>query len=162
MHRHEKQSGRMVVHRTFLIFVKDCCMDLSLRARAYLWSYTVANIVMGVMLVLAPRAFQSESFGALRALFPLPVWGITYLVVAMVTCWGAYRGTERPARAALLANLVTTGGFFAGFTAAMIDNTSSSPSGPIAWGLLTVLNLIMLSNPLRTPFEDLVKEITEE
>lgn len=137
-------------------------MDLSLRARAYLWSYTLANLVMGSLLVALPSAFQSQSFGALRALFPLPVWGFIYLAVALVTCYGAYRGTERPARAALLANLFTTGGFFAGFTAAMIDNTSSSPSGPIAWGLLTVLNLIMLSNPLRTPFEDLVKGITEE
>lgn len=137
-------------------------MDLSLRARAYLWSYTIANLAMGLLLVFVPLAFESQSFDALRALFPLPVWGAIYLGVALITCYGAYRGTERPARAALLANLVTTGGFFAGFTAAMIDNTSSSPSGPIAWGLLTVLNLIMLSNPLRTPFEDLVKEITEE
>ncbi len=136
-------------------------MDLSLRARAYLWSYTLANVVMGSLLVFVPTAFQSQSFGALRDFFPLPVWGVVYLLVGAITCYGAYRGTERPARAALLANLMTTGGFFAGFTAAMIHNTSSSPSGPIAWGLLTVLNLIMLSNPLRTPFEDLVKEISE-
>lgn len=137
-------------------------MDLSLRARAYLWSYTVANILLGVFLLFTPELFQSQSFDALRAVFALPVWGAIYLVVAVVTFVGAYKGTEKPARAALLANLVTTGGFFAGFTAAMIENTSSSPSGPIAWGLLTILNLIMLSNPLRTPFEDLVKEITEE
>lgn len=137
-------------------------MDLSLRARAYLWSYTIANVLMGLALILRPATFQSQSFDALRSLWPLPVWGIIFLLVAAVTCFGAYQGTERPARAALLANLVTTGGFFAGFTAAMFANISSSPSGPVAWGLLTVLNLIMLSNPLRTPFEDLVKEITEE
>lgn len=160
MHRHE--SGRMVIHRTFAVFIKGCCMDLSLRARAYLWSYTIANVLMGSALIFFPQTFQSQSFDALRQAFPLPVWGIVYLAVAMVTFWGAFRGTERPARMGLLANLVTTGGFFAGFTAALIQNTSSSPSGPIAWGLLATINLIMLANPLRTPFEDLVKEITEE
>lgn len=161
---HISPSGRMVrVHltRTYL-FIKECCMDLSLRARAYLWSYTLANLAMGVTLVTMPASFQSQSFDAVRAVCPLWVWGMIYLCVAVVTFWGAYRGTERPARLGLLANLITTGGFFAAFVVASVQNTSSSPSGPIAWGLLAVINLIMLANPLRTPFEDLVKEMTEE
>lgn len=158
-----RKSGRMVIvlNNRLYLCLKGCLMDLSMRARAYLWSYFVANLLMGATLISFPGSFQSQSFEALKASWPLQWWGGVFLVASAATFWGAYRGTERPARWALLANLVPTGGFFAGFTVALIQNTSSSPSGVVAWGLLTVINFIMMANPLRTPFEDMVKEIIE-
>lgn len=143
------------------IYVKGYYVDLSLRARAYLWSCSIANTIMGGLLIASPQNFQAASFDAMRAATPLRAWGLIFLVGALMTCWGAVRGTERPARWALMANLLPTGGFFAGFLVAVIQGTSSGPSGCVAWGLLTIINFIMLANPLRTPFEDMLKEIAE-
>lgn len=140
---------------------------LSIRARGYLAITTLQHLLIGLFCVLNPSLFDGVSYRGIKSSLPLAshdaitAWGWVLLVTAALCAYAAWVGRETPARIALLASVVVTSCWAAGFLVTALSG-AAVPTGPIVWLVLVGKDATMLRQPLRNPFEPVVKRILDD
>jgi len=130
------------------------------RARKYMAIAAIRHLAVGVLCIALPGTFQSGSYagivGFLRPLTyanALPWWGWLFILV----CFGCALPivTARPshARLGLVASSIVTWAWVGGFLAAIPLGAPGGYTGIIAWSALAAKDLVLLEDPLRSPFE---------
>lgn len=132
------------------------------RARVYLVIAALRHMLIGLCCVLVPETFQSSSFDPLRAILPLRVWGFAFLAAAFVCTVAAIRRSEHLARLGLIMSGTTSAVWATGFLLAWVSGDLSSPTGPIIWWAVTLKDFVVCSQPMRSPFEPLVRAVRAE
>lgn len=131
------------------------------RARAYL---VITGLLQNGLTGLAclwlqdTDAFDGDGWRVVREIMPMWKWGIGFLVFAGLLMIAAARGSELLARIGMPLSAVLTGLWAAAFVLAFHDGGVVSPVGAIIASSLCAKDLLICSQPLRLPFEPLVKE----
>jgi len=142
---------------------------LTLRARTYMGIVSMRHLLIGAFCLIRPGDFQSPSYGgvkdALGFLAPdtaLMVYGLAFIIAGVASAVPVVTGGDGAARAGLLISVVVTGLWVGGFFAAIWDGTIAGPTGPVVWCAVLAKDLTMLREPLRNPFEPIVRRIAAE
>lgn len=130
------------------------------RARAYLFITAVQNALIGFACITldGTAAFEGDGWRVVRDLLEMWQWGVVFLCGAIHMAVAAARGSELLARVGMPLSAVIVALWAAAFAAAFQDGGVVSPVGAIIAGSLTAKDLLVCSQPLRLPFEPLVKE----
>lgn len=136
------------------------------RARGYLAIAAGRHLVLGTLCAVKPEHFTSGSYDGIKDALPfvtgdgaLVVWGVIFIVVGILNVVPVVTGREVYARAGLLLGIVVTGFWIGGFIAAQITGSAAGPSGLVVWSALVLKDLTMLRDPLRNPFEPIVRQM---
>lgn len=138
---------------------------LTPRARVYMAVAGLRNLALGVVCILMPEYFTSGSYAGIKGALPftadtsLIVWGAAFLVAGVIATSAAVFGHETHARIGLMTSVVISGSWVGGFAFAQITGAAAGPTGLIVWAAFTAKDLTMLRDPLRNPFEPLVREV---
>lgn len=127
---------------------------MTLRARFYLVVTCVQHLSTGAFCIAAPELFTSSSFAAIKAVAPLPFWGVLFGFIALVVLWATASASESAARLGLILSAAISAAWAGGFLAAP---TIATPTVVIVWTALAAKDLIICRQPLRSPFEALVR-----
>lgn len=139
--------------------------SMTWRARAYLAIAVSAYcILLGLACLLTPERFGSPSFAVLQTKVPCGIegWGYLHLAVGALGVYASLRGREGPARCALVAAAMLLAPWVQGLYIAWITLPAVPPTGVIAYGVLMATHLIQVADPLRSPFDDLLKAVRNE
>jgi hypothetical protein len=131
------------------------------RAQSYLLVAGMRHLLIGVCCILVPRWFTSPSYDQIKALAPggLFAWGVVGTLVGLGCIAAAAFKHVGLARGGLLASAVVTSLWAGGLFAAMLEGNLTGPTGPVIWTALTLKDLVVCRQPMRSPFEPLVREV---
>lgn len=129
------------------------------RAQAYLAICAARHVAIGSTCVLIPGSYRSTAYDGIKQILPIRAWGVIFLVAAAWATAAAVTRRESPARIALQVSATASGCWTAGFIAASIVGLTSVPSSPVMWATVTLYDLTMLRQPLRNPFENVVRKL---
>lgn len=134
--------------------------EMSWRARAYLFITALQNALIGLSCITLDdtEAFSGDGWRVVRDLMPMWIWGILFVIGGLHLFGAAARGSELWARVSMPMSAVLTALWAAAFVLAFKDGGAVSPVGTIIAAALTAKDLLICSQPLRLPFEPLVKE----
>lgn len=143
---------------------------LSPRARFYLGVALAQHAVIGTAALCEPTYFAGPSFDGIKSALPgippgqaMYVWGVLLLAVTALCGWAALAGSEGLARAALLASVLVEGVWLGGYVAsAVAAGGLFSIVGIAVWSALIGRDLTMLRQPLRNPFEPILRRVLDE
>lgn len=133
------------------------------RARAYLLVNVVFHGVTGLACLFAEERLAAPAFRFISELMPFWLWGIGFLITAAACLYALGRPNETWARVGLVLSAVSSAVWAGGFAAAVADvppGEPVSPTGVLAWGAIAVKDLIVCRQPLRSPFEPLIKRLS--
>jgi hypothetical protein len=135
--------------------------QMTSRARLYLLATALYCLTMGLALIFWDNRFTSASikFVADMVPFHLVGWGIAHLVVAALAGWATWRGSEKAAWRALMGATVMVGPWAAGFWWAFLTKRNISPAGLAVYTFMTAIHLIQARQPLRSPFDPVLRAI---
>jgi hypothetical protein len=130
------------------------------RAQMYLTIAGIRHLAIGLCCLLVPWAFHTSSWRPLRALVPggLLTWGIAGCLTGLICLSAAGAKKEGWARAGLLSSAVITGLWAGALWSAVALGEASSPTGPIIWTAVVLKDLVVCRQPMRSPFEPIVRE----
>jgi hypothetical protein len=134
------------------------------RARAYITIAGLRHLLVGAFCLAAPEQFRSSSYQPIKTALPAPEsqallwWGVMFVGTAMLAATAAVRGREGIARWALLASVLSSAVWAAGFVAGAIEGVLTGPTGPIIWTAVTLKDITMLRAPMRNPFEPVIRK----
>ncbi len=136
------------------------------RARGYLTIAGVRHLLIGTVCLFYSDLFISPAFTQIKAVLPIPVWGLAFIAAAVICLTSAIRGTGSLARLGLIASAITTAVWAGGFVAAAIvdlraGRQPSGPTGVIIYIAVAAKDLVVCRNPMRSPFEDLAQRIVD-
>lgn len=131
------------------------------RAQAYLIIASVRHALIGTFCVLIPQSFKSSSFVPLRETLPLQMWGVVFLITASVCMVAAVRRSEYLARLGLIMSATTTLVWAFGISMSWLTGDLSAPTGPVIWWAVTFKDYVVCGQPMRSPFEPLVRAVRE-
>ena len=130
------------------------------RAQAYLLATAViTHGPLAYYCAFHGDLFTATSYNTIRSVMPLQVWAVLFVTAAMTCAYAAIRRSEIAARVGLILAASFTGMWAFGFIAAAVAGTISGPTGIIGWLSLVAKDLIVCSNPLRTPLEAVLRRI---
>lgn len=130
------------------------------RAQAYLTVAGLRHAAIGGACLAAPAYFTSPGYQQIKGIpGGLITWGVVSAAVGVMCLAAAVLRSENLARFALLSSAVVTGLWAAGFWLAMFHGTIAGPTGPAIWTAVTAKDLIVCRQPLRSPFEPLIREL---
>ena len=129
--------------------------EMTWRARFYLCVGGSRHVGTGsVALALYDR------FPNVELVLPIWAWGVVFVVGGLHLLYAAYSESETHARVALAVSAIVTAVWAAGFWAAAVDGIVT-PLIAILMTALTLKDLTIVGEPMRTPFESIIKEYTE-
>lgn len=128
------------------------------RARAYLIATAVQHTLAGLSCLLLPETFDGDAFQVVRTIAPMWAWGILFLAGGIHLAYAAARSSEIAARVGMPLSALMISLWAAGFVLAFNEGGAVSPIGAILTASLTFKDLIVCGQPMRSPFEPLVKE----
>ena len=130
------------------------------RARAYLLITAGQNALIGLSCLMLHDsvAFEGDAFRIVRSLLPMWVWGVLFLAGGVHLFTAALRGSELLARVGMPLSAVITSLWAMSFALAWHEGGVVSPVGAIIATSLTAKDLVICRQPMRSPFEPLVKE----
>jgi small-conductance mechanosensitive channel len=139
------------------------------RARAYLLIAGTRHLLVGLACLLVPRSFSSPSYDAIKSVIPgvhptqaIATWGVVFLATAILCLVAAVLGREGTARSALLASVVASALWSGGFIAQVAQHGLEIAVGAgIVWTAVTLKDLTMLRQPMRNPFEPVVRRLAQ-
>lgn len=132
------------------------------RARAYLSIGACRHLAIGASCLLVGQTFQSEAFAQIKAVFPIWLWGVVFVLGGLHMGYAAASASETAARVAMTFSAVVTSVWAAGFIMAFEPSGGVvSPVGGILFTALTLKDLVVCRQPMRSPFEPIVKEYAE-
>lgn len=131
------------------------------RARAYLSIAAIRHLLVAISTWTMAHQFTSGSFIQIKAILPLPVWGLAFLGAGLACGIAALRGQETLARVGLILSATSSALWAGGFVAAYLSGQAAGPTAVIIWWAIAMKDLIVCRQPLRSPFESLVKATLE-
>ena len=141
-------------------------VKLSPRARIYLATAVAQHAIIGGWCLLDPDAFTSSAFAGLRSALPfvdpgqaMATWGMLLANIAVLCLVAVVAGSEGWARAALLASVAVEGMWLGGYLYSVANGLLTGPVGPVIWTAVVARDLTMLRQPLRNPFEPVVRRV---
>lgn len=136
--------------------------DMTPRARLYLSVAALRHILIGLACLCMPDAFVSHSFDQIVAVLPMEGWGIVFLGAGATCTAAALTRSETLARVGLILSAASTAVWAGGFVAAYLAGTAAAPTGPIIYWAVTFKDLVVCRQPLRSPFEPLIRALIDE
>ena len=136
--------------------------QMTWRARAYLTVGALRHLLIGSAIVAAEDQFDSDSFSVIISILPLAAWGVVFLVGGLHLAYAAVRAREGAARTALVMSAGMTAAWGMGFLLAFIQGGVVSPVGAILFSALAAKDLVVCAQPLRSPFEPIVRKYTRD
>lgn len=127
------------------------------RARMYLAIAAVRHLLIAASTWLFTPYFTSPSFGQIRTIMPLQWWGILFAGAGLTCGIGALIGRETLARVGLILSASSSALWAGGFLAAALTGHTAAPTGVIIWWAVAFKDLVVCRQPLRSPFEPLVR-----
>jgi hypothetical protein len=131
---------------------------MSWRARAYLAVIAMRHFAVAWICVFSPVSFGGTTYEQVRGTMSLRVWGGVFSFIGVLAVVALWRGGEALARYCLVMSAVISSIWAAGLYVAWIQGDLSAKPLPILWTALVMIDLIVASEPLRTPFEPLVRK----
>lgn len=128
------------------------------RARRYLLIAAVRHLLIAVSTWVAADQFTSSSFDVIRAILPLWAWGVVFAGAGLTCAAAAVTGREILARVGLILSASSSALWAGGFLASYFAGELTSPTGVVIWWAVTVKDLIVCEQPLRSPFEALIRQ----
>lgn len=134
------------------------------RARAYLTIVSLRHTLVGICCITIPGAFHSPGYLPIKHAIPVPAatalfcWGVLFVATGVLAAVAAFVGQEGFARWALLASVVSSALWAAGFIAGLVQGQTGGPTGWIVWSAVTLKDITMLRAPMRNPFEPIVRK----
>lgn len=136
------------------------------RARAYMAICAGRHLLLGLACLLDPYGFTSGSFSGVKNFLHwfippdpmLRVWGVSFVVVGVLAVAAVMNGRAEIARWGLLASVIVSFCWVGGFIASIATGQSAGWSGVIVWAAIAGKDLTMLQEPLRNPFEPLIRK----
>lgn len=138
--------------------------EMTPRARAYLTIAAVRHTLVGSFCILTPHAFHSPGYIPIKHAIPAPpdqalaCWGVLFIATGALAAHAAIRRQEGYARWALLASVVSSALWAAGFIAGLVQGQTGGPTGWVIWTAVTLKDITMLRAPMRNPFEPIVRK----
>lgn len=130
-------------------------VEMTWRARFYLTVCGTRHGLTGLSALLLYDKFPTVDLG-----LPLWGWALVFLSGSGHLLYSAYAGSEMNARIALAVSAVVTSVWAAGFFAFWMEGRGS-PLGVILFGALTLKDLTIVGEPMRSPFEPIVREYAQ-
>lgn len=131
--------------------------EMTPRARLYLTIAAVRHLLVALPCLLAPQLFVSASFRQIADVLPMQAWGVVFLGVSLACATAAVSRSEVMARVGLILSAASTAVWAGGLTAALFTTTITGPTGPVIWWAVTFKDLVVCRQPMRSPFEPLVR-----
>lgn len=131
--------------------------QMTLRARAYLCIGSLRHLAMGASGLALSDTFDGAAFKVLLGVFSLEVWSILFLLGGMYLAYAAGKGDVWHARVALIFSASMTAAWAVGFFLAFRQGGVVSPIGGILFSALVLKDLVQCGQPLRSPFEPIVR-----
>ena len=136
------------------------------RARVYMAICAARHVLVALACLVLTQTFTSGSYAGVKGFLHwfvpadsmLRTWGLVFAVVGSLAVLGAVTGRVELARNALLASVIVTFCWVGGFIASIASGESAGATGVIAWAALAGKDLTMLQDPLRNPFEPLIRK----
>lgn len=136
------------------------------RARAYLIITAARHLSIGAFTIAAQGQFTAAAFIPIVGYLPLVVWGIAFLIAAVVCLMGAWLRSAAWARAGLLLSAVTTAliatGLWIGIITIWRNGGQATPISVILLTALVCKDLAVCTQPLRSPFESILYRFVSE
>ena len=125
------------------------------RARAYLTIASVRHLVIGTSMLILPRTYETKSFHLLFHDIPSMFWAVILLFGGLHLAFAAFRASELHARIALIISCGISSMWAASF--AMQITHPFAILATAVFGALACKDLLVCGQPLRSPFEPLVR-----
>jgi hypothetical protein len=141
------------------------------RARLYLLSISIYCLVVGATCVLLHPDFVSPAFNVIKDRMPfhLKGWAGAQITVGLISFFACWRGDERFAWFSLIGSAIVSGLWATWFIYPLfvLDHITETAQFVLillgsCFTLMTALNLVQARQPLRSPFEPILRSIDEE
>lgn len=130
------------------------------RARAYLSIASARHLVIGTSMLLLPHTYDTRSYHLLFRDLPSVFWSVIVLIGGLYLAYAAYRASELHARVALILSCGIASMWAASF-ALIAFHGYASVLATAVFGALAGKDLLVCGQPLRSPFEPLVRMYQE-
>jgi hypothetical protein len=141
---------------------------MTTRARVFMAVVATRNIVVGLSLLLAQKQYGEPNlaFGVVRAVMPIPVWGIAMVAIGILAGCSA-AALLRPWATWAIALSATISGTWCmclsiQFVQVLQVAGGLSPMLPVLWGALTAKDLVIAWQPMRSPFEPVIRRLLSD
>jgi hypothetical protein len=129
------------------------------RARAYIGVSAARNVALGGVAIGLPGDFDGDSYAVITRIAPITIWGVMFFLGGAHLAYAAITGTEGHARTGICLSAVSTSLWATGFYLAYFSPGGVvTLVGAIVFTALTLKDLIVCAQPMRSPFERIVKE----
>lgn len=141
------------------------------RARAYLFAIAVYCLVIGLACVVLHPDFVSPAFNVIKDRMPFQFkgWASVQMLVGVIAFWASWRGNERFAWYGLIGAAVVSGLWATWFWWPFLVLKHLPPNASFilillgtTFSLVTAHNLIQARQPLRSPFEPVLRSIEDD
>lgn len=129
--------------------------EMTWRARFYLCVGGTRHIGTGAVAIA-----MYDRFPDVDLFFPIWAWGIVFVLGGGHLLYAAYAESETNARIALAVSAIVTAVWGAGFWALAVEGAVTPLVGILMTGL-TLKDLTIVGEPMRTPFESIMREYGE-
>ena len=137
------------------------------RARAYMLVASGRHLGLGVVILAAHDIFRDDPrFDFIQSTLawtgdPFILWGLLFFLTGVVCFLSAILKKEPLARSALIASATATAFWATGLLAGALLGNLSAWAGAILLSALVGKDLVVSRQPLRSPFEAVLRRINE-
>lgn len=129
------------------------------RGRVYLLAAFLSHAAVGAFILCFPRQFAAAAFIPIVNTLPMPAWGCMFVVSGLLCGAAAWLRQANLARVGLVASAATLGactiGLWIGIIGVWLSGHTVSPISVIFMSTIVAYDLIVCTQPLRSPFETL-------
>lgn len=147
---------------TILPHVDRSPTAMTRRARTYLLIGGLRHLVIGGFMLSLPGQFKAAAFIPIVGAAPLWMWSGTFLLTAVLCVLGSAVRNRDTARIGLIASAATSGimamGLILGAFNQWMHGLPATPITAVLLASLTAKDLVMCTQPMRTPFEEMLFE----
>lgn len=130
------------------------------RARGYLGISAARHFAVGAYVLALPGDFTADAYQVIREILPMRAWGVLFLLGGLHMAYAALAGREPHARTGLTFSAVASACWAAGFLMGYYVGGVVTLLGFIVFAALTGKDLVVCAQPMRSPFERIVREYT--
>lgn len=131
------------------------------RARGYLGIAGARHFAVGAYVLTRPEDFSADAYQVIREILPMRAWGVLFLIGGLHIAYAALAARESHARTGLTFSAVASGCWAAGFLMGYYVGGVVTLLGFIVFTALTGKDLVVCAQPMRSPFERIVREYAE-
>lgn len=132
--------------------------QMTWRARGYLGIAGARHLSVGAYVLLRPEDFTADAYQVITEMLNMSIWGVLFLIGGIHLAYSAVRGAENHARLALVFSAVSSSFWAAGFFMGFFVGGVVTLIGAIIFTALTLKDLVVCAQPMRSPFERFVRE----